>query len=59
VATIATTFAIIVAHYAQVAIGQIPGAFLFYGSLAVMVKLHTFDKTKQKEEQEASISNTQ
>ncbi|WP_295124232.1 O-antigen ligase [uncultured Chitinophaga sp.] len=47
VATIATTFAIIVAHYAQVAIGQIPGAFLFYGSLAVMVKLHTFDKTKE------------
>ncbi|UYQ95243.1 O-antigen ligase family protein [Chitinophaga horti] len=56
VGIISTTFAIIVAHYAQVAIGQIPGAFLFYGSAAAMVKMRSFDQTKKEEETQPETS---
>ncbi|PUZ20306.1 O-Antigen ligase [Chitinophaga costaii] len=38
-------FSMVVAQYSQVAIGQIPGSFLFYGLMPMMVKLITFDKT--------------
>ncbi|ATL48456.1 hypothetical protein COR50_15510 [Chitinophaga caeni] len=44
VAIVAGIFSMVVANYAQVAIGQIPGAFMFYGSLAMLVRLRAFDK---------------
>lgn len=43
-AAIASLYSMIVAHYAQVAIGQLPGAFFFYVLLAVVVKLKTFEQ---------------
>ncbi|RAJ06938.1 O-antigen ligase-like membrane protein [Chitinophaga skermanii] len=42
-------FSMIIANYAQVAIGQIPGAFMFYGSLAMIIKLRSFDTNTQTE----------
>nr|WP_307735079.1 O-antigen ligase family protein [Chitinophaga nivalis] len=43
-ASVAAIFIYVVAHYAQVAIGQIPGAFFFYGLYAVIIKLKTFEQ---------------
>lgn len=38
-------YSIIIAQYAQVAIGQLPGSLIFYPSLAIVVCLQKFDKT--------------
>ncbi|MET6997412.1 O-antigen ligase family protein [Chitinophaga defluvii] len=43
-AILAALYGYIVAHYTQVAIGQIPGCFFFYSMLAALVKLITFEK---------------
>ena len=46
-------FGYVVAQYAQIAIGQIPGGFLFYGLTAIIIKLRYIDK---KESQSKIIS---
>lgn len=38
-------FGYIAAQYSQIAIGQIPGGFLFYGLTAVIIRLRQMDKT--------------
>ncbi|RBL88019.1 O-antigen ligase family protein [Chitinophaga flava] len=43
-AIVAALYGYIIAHYTQVAIGQIPGCFFFYAMLAAIIKLITFDK---------------
>jgi putative inorganic carbon (HCO3(-)) transporter len=43
-ATLAALYGYIIAHYTQVAIGQIPGCFFFYTMLAALVKLITFEQ---------------
>jgi putative inorganic carbon (HCO3(-)) transporter len=43
VAIIASMYAFMIAQYAQVAIGQMPGAFFFYGAMAIIVKLKSFE----------------
>lgn len=47
-AVLAALYAYMVANYAQVAIGQVPGCFFFFAMLAVLIKLITFDKKLQK-----------
>lgn len=47
-AVLAALYAYMIANYAQVAIGQVPGCFFFFAMLAVLVKLITFDKNIQK-----------
>ncbi|MBX3241122.1 MAG: O-antigen ligase family protein [Chitinophagaceae bacterium] len=37
-------FGYIFAQYAQIAIGPIPGAFLYYGLIAIIIRLHELDK---------------
>ena len=44
VAILATLFPIIVAQYAQVTIGQIPGAIFYFSVLALMKRLKEFDE---------------
>jgi putative inorganic carbon (HCO3(-)) transporter len=44
VGIVASLFAYMIAQYAQVAIGQMPGGFFFYGSMAILVKLRTFEQ---------------
>jgi hypothetical protein len=48
VAIVTGLYAYIVAHYAQVAIGQIPGAFFFYSSMAIIVKMKDFETPSHK-----------
>ena len=43
-AAVGTTFTFIVAQYSQVAIGQMPESFLFYGLVAAIVRLKQLDK---------------
>ncbi|SFE92836.1 O-Antigen ligase [Chitinophaga sp. CF118] len=43
VAIVASLYAFIIAQYAQVAIGQMPGSFFFYSAMAIIVKLKNFD----------------
>lgn len=45
VGIVASLFAYMIAQYAQVAIGQMPGAFFFYGTMAIIVKLKNFEQT--------------
>jgi MFS family permease len=44
VGLVACMFAYMIAQYAQVAIGQMPGAFFFYGGMAIIVKLRNFEQ---------------
>jgi hypothetical protein len=44
VGLVAALFAYVVANYAQVAIGQFPGSFFFYGAIAVIVKLRGIER---------------
>jgi putative inorganic carbon (hco3(-)) transporter len=44
VAIIASMYAYVVANYAQVAIGQIPGSFFFYSAMAIVVRLKHFEQ---------------
>jgi len=44
VGIVASLYAYMIAQYAQVAIGQMPGAFFFYGSMAIIVKLRNFEQ---------------
>lgn len=44
-------FGYIVAQYAQVAIGMIPGAFFFYGLMAIIVRLRQIDVAAEKQNQ--------
>lgn len=48
VATVASMYAFMIAQYAQVAIGQMPGAFFFYGAMAIIVKLKNFETPHNK-----------
>jgi putative inorganic carbon (hco3(-)) transporter len=43
VGIVAAMYAFMIAQYAQVAIGQMPGAFFFYGAMAVIVRLRNFE----------------
>ncbi|SEW50304.1 O-antigen ligase family protein [Chitinophaga arvensicola] len=43
-ASITAIFVYVFAHYAQVAIGQLPGAYFFYGLYAVIVNLKTLEQ---------------
>ncbi len=43
-AILAALYGYIIANYAQVAVGQLPGCFFFYAMMAVLIKLKTFDK---------------
>lgn len=47
VGIIASLYAYIVANYAQVAIGQIPGSFFFYSAMAIIIKLQSFETTTE------------
>lgn len=47
VAMVGGLYSYVVAHYAQVAIGQVPGSLFFYSSLAIIVKLKDFEKLPQ------------
>lgn len=47
VALIASLFSYVVANYAQVAIGQIPGSFFFYSAMAIVVRLRHFEQPEQ------------
>ena len=49
VAIAAALFAMIVTQYAQVSIGQIPGAIFFFGTISMIKRLVEFDKTEQSE----------
>ena len=44
VAIITVVYALIIAQYAQVAIGQVPGALIFYPSLAIIACLYQYDQ---------------
>ncbi|MEP7252216.1 MAG: O-antigen ligase family protein [Ginsengibacter sp.] len=52
VAIAAALFAMIVTQYAQVAIGQIPGAIFFFGTISMIKRLVEFDQAEQ-----AAINN--
>lgn len=43
VGIVASMYAFMIAQYAQVAIGQMPGAFFFYGAMAIIVRLKYFE----------------
>lgn len=43
----AALFAMIVTQYAQVAIGQIPGAIFFFGTISMMKRLIEFDRAER------------
>ncbi|MEO8109700.1 MAG: O-antigen ligase family protein [Ginsengibacter sp.] len=45
----AALFAMIVTQYAQVSIGQIPGAIFFFGTISMIKRLVEFDETEQSE----------
>lgn len=47
VAIAAALFAMIVTQYAQVSVGQIPGAIFFFGTISMIKRLLEFDKTEQ------------
>ena len=44
VAIISTIYALVIAQYAQVAIGQLPGALIFYPSLAIITCLYRYNQ---------------
>lgn len=44
VAILAALYGYIIANYAQVAVGQLPGCFFFYTMMAVLIRLKTFEK---------------
>ena len=48
-ALVAMIYALIVAQYAQVAIGQLPGALLFYPALAIIGCLYKHDRSIEKQ----------
>lgn len=48
VAIAAALFAMIVTQYAQVAIGQIPGAIFFFGTISMIKRLLEFDKAERE-----------
>ena len=57
VGLLAGLYAYIIAQYAQVAIGQIPGSLFFYSSMAIMVKLKDFETpTNTKSDQVKTIT---
>ncbi len=49
VAIASALFAMIVTQYAQVAIGQIPGAIFFFGTISMMKRLLEFDLAEKQE----------
>ena len=44
----AALFAMIVTQYAQVAIGQIPGAIFFFGTISMIKRLLEFDQAERQ-----------
>lgn len=48
VAIASALFAIIVTQYAQVAVGQIPGAIFFFGTISMIKRLVEFDQAERK-----------
>ena len=48
VAIISVVYALVIAQYAQVAIGQLPGALIFYPALAIVACLYQYDKRQDK-----------
>lgn len=49
----AAMFSQMVAHFGQTAIGQMPGIFFFFASLAIINRLHTFDSDIVSKDQDA------
>ena len=49
VAIASALFAMIVTQYAQVAIGQIPGAIFFFGTISLIKRLVEFDENERRE----------
>ncbi len=56
VAITASLFALLVGNYAQDAVGQIPGVFLYFGCLAVIVRLRTME-LEMKKQHNYNLSN--
>ncbi|HSC52262.1 MAG TPA: O-antigen ligase family protein [Phnomibacter sp.] len=49
----AAMFSQMIAHFGQTAIGQMPGIFFFFASLAIINRLHTFDSDIVSTDQDA------
>lgn len=54
-AVLAALYGFMIANYAQVAIGQVPGCFFFFAMLAMLVKLITFDKPEPQKNNNSSV----
>jgi len=53
VACMVSIFTLLVAQFSQQAIGQYPSVLYFYAALAMLMKLHKFDRHKQTEATES------